>query len=118
MKDILITENNDIELLDGDIPLIDGNERVIQQIKTGLFILPFTWILDYRVGVDYISGLREYPRIMFAQVKNAIKRVWGVDNVLKFQANIDREQIYNISANVKIGNSEIPINEVLNYGNQ
>ena len=55
---------------------------------------------------------------MFAQVKNAIKRVWGVDNVLKFQANIDREQIYNISANVKIGNSEIPINEVLNYGNQ
>ena len=118
MKDIKLTDNNDIELLDGDIPLIDGNERVIQQIKTGLFILPFTWILDYRVGVDYISGLREYPRIMFAQVKNAIKRVWGVDNVLKFQANIDREQIYYISANVKIGNSEIPINEVLNYGNQ
>lgn len=111
MKDILL-KNNDIELVDGDMPLVDGGDRIIQHINTGLKILPFEWVLDYRIGVDYINGLRAYPQIMFAQIKKSIKNVFGVSNVLNFKTKKINNQ-YNISAVVKSGNSEIPFTTTL-----
>lgn len=116
MKDILINENNDVDLVAGDFPTCEDTERILQHIKTGLFIMPFDWVLDWRVGVDYVNGLRAYPRVMIAQIKNAIKRVYGVDNVLKFNVKLKENQTYELNASVKIGNSEIPVNNSINYG--
>ena len=38
----------------------------------------------------------------------------GVDTVLKYNFYIDENRIYRVAATVKIGNSEIPINDEIN----
>lgn len=120
MKDIKLTKN-DIKLVDGDLPLVEGLDRTLQHIDTGLFIMLGDWILDYTQGIDYINGLKAYPEIMRSQIKNAIKSVEGVDTVLKFKMERKSEsQKYMVTATVKCGNSEIPVNKevgAFNNGN-
>lgn len=113
-----ISDNNDIKIQDGHIVLVNGDfvevnavDRIIQQISVGLKILLGDWVLDENAGVNYFGGFRMYPEILSAQIKNAINSVEGVDTILKYQFYIDRNNIYHVSATVKIGNSEILINE-------
>ena len=110
MKDIEYNGNNLI-FEDGDLKLVDGKERVCQQVLTGLKILKGDWWLDYRKGIDYINGLKAYPRILKAEIKNAILEVVGVDLIkdYTFKRVVDE---YNVSAKVLVDNQEYYLNEV------
>lgn len=112
--DIKIT-NGHLELLDGDLQLVKDVNRIVQHIDTGLHLLKGDWILDSTAGIDYFGGLRAYPEIMSAQIKQEINSVKGVDMVLKYNFYQDDNQIDKISATVKIGNAEIPINSEITY---
>jgi hypothetical protein len=114
MKDVLISDDNDVELIDGDFPVVSGTNRVIQHINTALHILITDWVLDYTQGIDYITGLRGYPEIMSAQIKKAINSVEGVDTVLKYNFYEGDNNTYYVAATVKVGNSEISINNEIN----
>lgn len=114
MDDIKISDNKDVELVDGDFPKVSGIDRIIQHIDTALHILPTDWCLDYTQGVNYILGMRGYPEIMSSQIKQAIASVEGVDMVLKYNFYEGRNRTFYVSATVKVGNSEIPINKEIN----
>lgn len=116
-----VNDNNDVELKDGHLVFVNGDlveisriNRIIQQIYVGLRLLVADWVLDEKAGVNYLGGFRMYPEILSAQIKNAINSVEGVDTVLKYNFYIDKDNIYRVSATVKIGNSEIPINDEIN----
>jgi hypothetical protein len=109
MKDIAYIDG-ELLLKDGDLALVDGSERVCQQVITGLKILKGDWFLDYRKGIDYINGLKAYPNILKAEIKTAIQEVFGVDNVrdYEFRRVIDK---YKVNATVLIDNQEYYLSE-------
>lgn len=101
-------------LENGDLVLIRDLNRIKQHIITGLYILAGDWVLDNSQGVSYWTGMRAYPEILSAQIKRAINTVDGVDTVLKYNFRITEDNTYLITATVKVGNSEIVINEEIN----
>lgn len=117
MADDIKIENNHLVLVDGDLSLVQDINRIIQHIRTGLLLLLGDWVLNTDEGISYFSGMRAYPEILSAQIKHAINTVDGVDTVLKYNFYQDNDNIIHVSATVKIGNSEIPINENINPKN-
>lgn len=101
-------------LENGDLVLIRDINRIKQHIITGLYLLAGDWVLDNSQGVSYWSGMRAYPEILSAQIKRAINTVDGVDTVLKYNFYIDDDEIFHVTATVKVGNSEIAISEDIN----
>lgn len=77
MKDIKVTEDNKLEMLNGDFVLVDGVDRVKQHLTTGIKgILPGTWLLDIKAGC-YFGGMAVYTSILKAQLKMLLK-LYGV----------------------------------------
>lgn len=114
MADDIKIVNNHINLEKGDFALVRNENRIIQQIYIGLRILVADWVLDVGEGINYLGGLRAYPEILSAQIKHAINSVEGVDTVLKYNFFIDKDNVYNVNATVKVGNSEIAVNDKIN----
>ena len=109
MKDIAYNGSNLI-FNDGDLVLTEGRDRVMQQVVTGLRILKGDWLLDYRKGINYFTGLKAYPKILKAEIKNAILEVDGVELVKDYQFQRVGD-IYKVSAVVVIDNEEYYLNE-------
>jgi hypothetical protein len=101
-------------LENGDLVLVRDINRIIQQIYVGLRLLVADWVLDVNAGINYLGGLRAYPEILSAQIKRAINSVDGVDTVLKYNFYQDDNNIVHVSCTVKVGNSEIAVNEDIN----
>lgn len=111
MRDLKITDDNRISFKNGDFELIDGENRMKQQIQVGLKILKNDWILDWRKGINYIGGLRAYPDILKAQIKSAIQEVSGVDRVLKYEFD-DTTEVYKVKCTVLSNGQEYPFEGV------
>lgn len=109
MKDITY-EGEHLIFENGDLCLVDGADRVTQQVVTGLKILKGDWYLDYRKGIDYITGLKSYPKILKAEIKNAIMEVLGVDLVKDYSFKRVSD-VYKVEATVLVNNEEYYINE-------
>jgi hypothetical protein len=101
-------------LENGDFSKVMDINRIKQHIISGLYLLAGDWVLDNSQGVSYWTGMRAYPEILSAQIKRAINTVDGVDTVLKYNFRITENNTYLITATVKVGNSEIAINEEIN----
>lgn len=108
MKDIKYDE--DLVFEDGDLVLVDGRDRVMQHVVTGLKILKGDWLLDYRKGINYFTGLKAYPKILKAEIKNAILEVDGVDMVRDYIFKRVGD-VFKVSATVIINNTEFYLNE-------
>lgn len=108
MKDIKY--DVDLTFEDGDLVLVDGRDRVMQHVVTGLKILKGDWLLDYRKGINYFTGLKAYPKILKAEIKNAILEVDGVDMVRDYIFKRVGD-VFKVSATVIINNTEFYLNE-------
>lgn len=108
MKDIKYDE--DLVFEDGDLVLVDGRDRVMQHVVTGLKILKGDWLLDYRKGINYFTGLKAYPKILKAEIKNAILEVDGVQMVRDYIFKRVGD-VFKVSATVIINNTEFYLNE-------
>lgn len=109
MKDIKYTDGH-LTFENGDLVLVNGEDRVIQQVVTGLKIMLGDWFLDYRKGINYINGLKAYPKILKAQIKKAILEVVGVDGIMDYVFKRTGDK-YHITATVLIDNKEYYLNE-------
>lgn len=109
MKDIKYT-GGQLVFENGDLVLVNGKDRVIQQVVTGLKIMLGDWFLDYRKGIDYINGLKAYPKILKAQIKKAILEVVGVDSIRDYVFKRIGDK-YQVTATVLIENQEYYLNE-------
>lgn len=115
MKDIKLTEDNRIEFKNGDFVLVDGVDRVKQHIRTGITgILPGTWLLDIKAGIDHFGGLSTYLSIYKAQIKNAIREVWGVSLLKNFVFD-DSTENYNVQGIVLVNNENLNFNEDITW---
>lgn len=110
MKDIALDKNHLI-LENGDLKLVDGKERVVQQVVVGLKILKGDWYLDYRAGIDYINGMKAYPTILKAEIKKSMKEVVDVQMVKDYIFKREGSH-YRVSANILIRNQIYNLNEV------
>lgn len=82
-------------LLAGDGALIDGPERIVQQIKCTLLTLYGEWFLDTTFGVPYLESIMvKNPNRseIEAILKDRIIDVPGVTGVRQMTIQIDREQ--------------------------
>ena len=115
MKDIKLTQENRLELKNGDFVLVDGIDRVKQHITIAVKgILPGTWLLDPKVGVEWFSGLAVYTSILKAQVKNAIRGVFGVSLLKNYVFETDTEN-YTVSGTVAVDNENLNFNEDISW---
>lgn len=110
MKDIALKDGH-LVLENGDLKLVDGIERVAQQIVVGLKILKGDWFLDYRAGIDYINGLKAYPKILKSEIKKAMKEVVDVQEVRDYSFHKVGDE-YHVGANVIADNSVFRVDEV------
>lgn len=110
MKDIALKDGH-LVLENGDLKLVDGIERVAQQVVVGLKILKGDWFLDYRAGIDYINGLKAYPKILKSEIKKAIKEVVDVQEVRDYFFHKVGDE-YHVGVNVVAGNSVLRVDEV------
>lgn len=101
-------------LENGDFEITRDINRIKQHIISGLYLLAGDWVLDSSQGVSYWTGMRAYPEILSAQIRRAINTVDGVDTVLKYNFNITKDNTFVVTATVKVGNTEIAINEEIN----
>lgn len=116
MKDIKCTEDNRFIIENGDFVLVDGIDRIKQDITTAVKgILPGTWYLDPRIGIDWFGGLAVYLSILKAQVKNAISNVWGVDLLRNYQFDDSNSDEYKVSGVVYTENENLNFNEVVSW---
>ena len=114
MADDVTIENNHLYLENGDLVLVKDINRIKQQILTGLKIVKTDWVLDIDEGIAYFAGMRAYPEILSAQIKHAINTVEGGDTGLKYRLDIGHDNVFRVSATVKVGNTELEINEDIN----
>lgn len=110
MKDIALKDGH-LVLENGDLKLVDGIERVAQQVVVGLKILKGDWFLDYRAGIDYINGLKTYPKILKSEIKKAMKEVVDVQEVRDYSFHKVGDE-YHVGANVIADNSVFRVDEV------
>lgn len=116
MKDIKLTVNNRLEFKQGDFILVDGVDRVKQHIITGLKgILPGTWLLDAKAGINWFSGLAVYTSILKGQCKNAINQVFGVSMVKNFKFEEIDAETYHVSGTVLVNNENLNFNEDISW---
>lgn len=115
MKDIKVTNDNRFAITNGDFVLVDGVDRTKQHITTGVKgILPGTWLLDVKAGINYFGGLAAYTSILKAQIKNAIRTVWGVTLLKNFDFD-DSTQDYKVSGTVLIDNENLNFSEEITW---
>lgn len=110
MKDIALKDGH-LVLENGDLKLVDGIERVAQQVVVGLKILKGDWFLDYRAGIDYINGLKAYPKILKSEIKKAMEEVVDVQEVRDYSFHKVGDE-YHVGANVIADNSVFRVDEV------
>lgn len=108
MKDIQF-DGEHLVFKNGDLALVDGMDRIKQQVVVGLKIFKGDWYLDYRKGIDYINGLKAYPNILKSEIKTAIQEVIDVDNVLDYTFKVEGQR-YKVSAKVLANNEAVYIN--------
>lgn len=110
-------ENNDLVFEDGDLVVVDGDDCVKQQINTGLHILPLDWFLDITKGINWFARFKENPKILKAEVKDAIESVENVARLGKYSFDSSTTNwkinavVYTVDNNIIEINAETPIGE-------
>ncbi len=92
MKDIKLDASGDLEILGGDLTLIDESEQVAQNIKTRLLTIEGEWILDYTRGVpwfDKVFAPSTSIEERNALIKRAILGTKGVKAITKYEFAMD-----------------------------
>lgn len=77
--DIKLGSNNNLEWENGDLKLVDGLEKIQQQVLVALYTLLGDWLLNYLKGIDLPRGLKDLNFL-----KNDVKKqILGVEGVLQ-----------------------------------
>jgi hypothetical protein len=93
--DLKLNDNWDLDLVDGDLVLIEDRAEVIQSVKIRLLFMQLEWAFDFTLGVPWGNGMFDIrvPRIKKeAYLKDAITQTLGVRALTSFEFNIDREE--------------------------
>lgn len=85
MTDLLLDDDGDLALVDGQIVLVEGVAEVRQSVQQSLRFLKGEWFLDTRLGVPY-RELKEKSSDLSLFRSVVTKVALGVDGVLEVLA--------------------------------
>lgn len=116
MKDIKIS-NDGLAFENGDLVLIDGVDRVVQNIWVALRTLKNDWLLNHTKGINYFNHLKSLDDVSLrAEIKTAVREVVGVEKITRFEFK-RQGTIIKIRIGVQIYGENRIISGDLNYGN-
>lgn len=107
--DIKLTDGHDVQIMNGDLVIVDGAARVAQQIKVTLLTFLAEYFLDVTFGVPYVESVLvknpDRPELewMFRQ---KIMSVPGVSSIKKIDLKYDsikRDLFLSFEANTQDG---------------
>lgn len=110
MKDLKLNGNK-LEWLNGDLALIEGLERIKQNILIGLYTLKGEWLLDDSIGIDFTRNMRDEV-FWKHDVKKVILSTDGVNKIKKLDL-VKENQNINIYAYITTELGDIELNEVI-----
>lgn len=110
MKDLKLNGNK-LEWLNGDLALIEGLERIKQNILVGLYTLKGEWLLDDSIGIDFTRNMRDEV-FWKHDVKKVILSTDGVNKIKKLDL-VKENQNINIYAYITTELGDIELNEVI-----
>lgn len=116
----LSAASHDLLIIDGDLKLIDGAERIAQQIKITLKFMLGEWFLDTSKGVPYLERiLVKNPNMnhIRAIFRERILDVPGVTGINKLSLALDRKnRALSVSFEAETTAGLLTRKEVLEYG--
>jgi hypothetical protein len=92
MTDLLLDDEGDLALVDGQLALVDGIAEVRQSLQQSLRFLKGEWFLDVRMGVPY-RDLKEKSSdlsLFRSVVTKVALDVAGVVEILSLTLDFDR----------------------------
>lgn len=95
MIDIKLDKTHDIAIEKGDFVIIDGAERVAQQILIKLKLWTGEWFLDDSFGTPYLQdvlGKQLTLSAVIASIKKSILEVDGVKSIDDFKYVYNRSE--------------------------
>jgi hypothetical protein len=92
VTDLLLDDDGDLALVDGQIVLVEGVAEVRQSLQQSLRFLSGEWFLDTRMGVPYRELKEKTSDLsLFRSVVTKVARdVDGVLEVLALELDLDR----------------------------
>lgn len=92
MTDLLLDEDGDLALVDGQIVLVDGLLEVRQSLQQSLRFLNGDWFLDERMGIPYRDLKEKSTELSLIRtvVMKVARDVDGVEDVLALELAFDR----------------------------
>ena len=94
--DIKIKDDGDLDIEDGDMELVTGNDAVRQHLLIRLRTFLGEWFLDTRVGIPYFDEiLRKNPdsALVRSIFRQAILTTPGIDDVPALTVSIDSNRL-------------------------
>lgn len=93
MRDLYLNVNGDVELSNGDLRTVDGNDSIQQAIGLALMLFKGEWFLDEALGVPYYESI-----LVKAPNLNAIREIFrqklisvsGVLAIVQLDLSFDR----------------------------
>ena len=100
-QDIRLTKDtHDLSIESFDLVLIDGTERVEQNLRIALWFFLTEWYLDTTIGLDYLNALAvKNPQLTKVEstLKRKILEVQDVTEITQFSLSFDaRTRIMNV----------------------
>ena len=82
--DLKLDLNGDLDVTDGDVTLLEGQDAIAQNIVTRLRTFLGEWFLDQRIGVPYFESIlikNADVRVIESILRRTITTTDGVDTV-------------------------------------
>lgn len=92
MKDLKLTTDHDLEIVNGDLVLVTKEEEVAQAIKIALLTVQGEWVYDQNLGIPWFDDMYQ-PRFTKAEILRTLRArindVPGVLSVNQLEMTID-----------------------------
>lgn len=93
MIDFALDDSGDLAIVNNDLVMIDGAERVRQQLQIKLRLWAGEWFMDTEFGTPYLSDILGKQLSLggaVAALKKSILEVDGVQTITRFEYNFNR----------------------------
>lgn len=92
MSDLLLNSAGDIDVVDNELIIVDGDDAILQHLSIRLKFFLGEWFLDERIGVPYYQDiLKKNPNLVAVRTifRDAILKTPGVESIDRFDLTID-----------------------------
>ena len=116
----LTTATGDLDITNGDVTLLSGEDATAQYLVTRLRTFLGEWFLDSRIGIPYFESIlikNADIRVIQSIIRRAIETTDGIDSVVNMDFDFDgATRQLDITAEIKLkegGTFEFTFSELI-----